>query len=109
MHWFYLTLAILCEVFATTMLKLSNGFSKLWPTVGVTVGYAVSFWAVAFAMKTIPLGTAYAVWSGLGLVLTAIISVYYFGQKIDTIGIISILLILIGVVLMNTLSSMSGH
>lgn len=109
MHWVFLTLAIVCETFGSTMLKLSDGFSKLWPTLGVVAGFGLCFWALALALKTMPLGTAYAVWAGLGLVLTALISVFVFGQKADVMGVVSIALIVLGVVLLNTASSMSGH
>ena len=109
MHWLFLTVAILSEVCGSSMLKLSDGFSKLWPSVGVVVSFSVCFWAFSIALKTMPLGTAYAIWAGIGLVLTALISVVFFGQKPDFIGIVSIGLILLGVVLLNTMSHMSGH
>lgn len=109
LHWLFLGLAIAAEVFGSSMLKLSEGFSKPWPTLGVLVGFGICFWALALALKTIPLGTAYAIWAGLGLVLTALVSVVCFGQKVDVMGIISIGLILLGVIMLNTLSSMSGH
>ncbi|WP_158076053.1 DMT family transporter, partial [Rodentibacter trehalosifermentans] len=64
---------------------------------------------LSLALKTLPLGTAYAIWAGLGLVLTSVVSILFFGQKPDLMGIISIGLILLGVVLLNTVSHMSGH
>ncbi|WP_082890701.1 DMT family transporter [Eikenella longinqua] len=109
MHWVFLAVAILGEVCGSAMLKLSDGFSKLMPSIGVVVSFSVCFWALSMALKTMPLGTAYAIWAGVGLVLTALISVVFFGQKPDVIGIVSIGLILLGVVLLNTVSHMSGH
>lgn len=108
-HWLFLAGAIVSEVFASSMLKLSNGFTKPLPTVGVAVGFVVSFYFLSLTLKTMPLGTAYAVWAGLGLVLTAAVSIVFFGQKPDVMGIVSIGLILLGVVLLNTTSHMSGH
>ncbi|MBN6066611.1 multidrug efflux SMR transporter [Aggregatibacter actinomycetemcomitans] len=109
LHWLFLALAIVSEVFASSMLKLSDGFSKALPTVGVAVGFIVSFYFLSLTLKTLPLGTAYAIWAGLGLVLTSVVSILFFGQKPDLMGIISIGLILLGVVLLNTVSHMSGH
>lgn len=108
-HWLFLAGAILCEVFASSMLKLSDGFSKPLPTVGVAVGFIISFYCLSLALKTLPLGTAYAIWAGVGLVLTSLVSIVFFGQKPDLIGIVSIGLILLGVVMLNTMSHMSGH
>ncbi|OOF45068.1 DMT family transporter [Rodentibacter trehalosifermentans] len=109
LHWLFLALAIVSEVFASSMLKLSDGFSKTLPTVGVAVGFIISFYFLSLVLKTLPLGTAYAIWAGLGLVLTSVVSILFFGQKLDLMGIISIGLILLGVVLLNTVSHMSGH
>lgn len=109
MHWFYLALAIACEVFGSSMLKVSNGFSKLWPSFGVVAGFGLAFYFLSLALKNIPLGTAYAIWAGVGLVLTSIVSMVFFGQKIDTAGAVGIAFILAGVVILNTLSKMGGH
>lgn len=109
MHWLFLALAIVSEVFASSMLKLSEGFTKMLPTVGVAVGFIVSFYFLSLALKTLSLGTAYAIWAGLGLVLTSLVSIFFFGQKPDLMGVISIGIILLGVVMLNTMSHMSGH
>lgn len=109
MHWLFLALAIVSEVFASSMLKLSDGFTKVLPTVGVAVGFIMSFYFLSITLKTMPLGTAYATWAGLGLVLTSLVSIFFFGQKPDLMGVISIGIILIGVVMLNTMSQMSGH
>lgn len=109
MHWLFLALAIVSEVFGSSMLKMSNGFTKLWPTIGMGLGFALSFYALSLALKAIPLGTAYAIWAGVGLVLTCLVSVVFFGQKVDAPGIVGIGLILAGVLVLNTLSRMNGH
>nr|WP_314739015.1 multidrug efflux SMR transporter [uncultured Haemophilus sp.] len=109
LHWLFLALAIVSEVFASSMLKLSDGFTKILPTVGVAVGFIVSFYFLSLALKTMPLGTAYAIWAGLGLVLTSLVSILFFGQKPDFMGVLSIGIILLGVVMLNTMSHMSGH
>ena len=109
LHWLFLALAIVSEVFASSMLKLSDGFTKVLPTIGVAVGFIVSFYFLSLTLKTMPLGTAYAIWTGLGLVLTSVVSILFFGQKPDLMGVISIGIILIGVVMLNTMSHMSGH
>lgn len=81
LHWLFLALAIVSEVFASSMLKLSDGFTKILPTVGVAVGFIVSFYFLSLALKTMPLGTAYAIWAGLGLVLTSLVSILFFWAK----------------------------
>ena len=109
MPWFYLSLAIFNEVFGSSMLKVSSGFSKLWPSLGVAVGFGLSFYFLSLALKAIPLGTAYAIWAGVGLVLTALVSIVFFGQKVDVPGLVGMAFILAGVVIINTLSAMGGH
>lgn len=109
MHWLFLCLAITSEVFGSSMLKVSNGFSKLWPTLGVVAGMALAFYFLSLALKSIPLGTAYAIWAGVGLVLTCAVGIVFFGEKVDVAGIVGIAFILVGVIILNTLSTMSGH
>ncbi|WP_411376731.1 DMT family transporter [Actinobacillus pleuropneumoniae] len=110
MHWsLLLAIAIVSEVFGSTMLKLSQGFTKPLPSIGFVLGFGLAFYLLSLALKSIPLGMAYAIWSGVGLVLTAIVGVVVFGEKVDFWGIASIGLILAGVIMMNTLSKMGGH
>ena len=109
MHWLFLALSIVSEVFGSSMLKISNGFSRFWPSMGVMLGFGLAFYFLALTLKTMPLGTAYAVWAGVGLVLTCLISIVFFGQKADAAGIFGIALILAGVVVLNVFSKMSGH
>lgn len=110
MRWsVLLAIAICSEVFGSTMLKLSQGFSKPLPSIGFVLGFALAFYLLSLALKSIPLGMAYAIWSGVGLVLTAIVGVVVFSEKVDFWGMASIGLILAGVIMMNTLSKMGGH
>ncbi len=77
----YLILAIISEVIATTVLKASDGFSRLYPSIVVVVGYCFSFWALSQVVKVMPLGIAYAIWSGLGIVLVSVAAVFVYQQK----------------------------
>ena len=76
--------AILVEVVATNALKASDGFTRLGPSAVTAAGYAVSFYLLSIALKTIPVGVAYAIWSGIGIVLVTIVAWVLFGQKLDT-------------------------
>ncbi|CDF99554.1 DMT family transporter [Avibacterium paragallinarum] len=109
MAWLWLALAIVSEVFGSTMLKLSEGFSKLLPSAGAVLGFGLAFYFLSLALKTLPLGTAYAVWAGVGLVLTAIVSMLFFGTKADAMGLLGIAFILVGVVILNAFSHMAAH
>ena len=104
MHYVYLGLAIFFEIIGSSFIKVSDGFSKLWPTVVVTVAYLICFYFISLALKTIPLGIAYAIWGGIGIVLTALISVFTFKQPIDFQAIAGIGLIVAGVVIINMFS-----
>ncbi len=104
MPWLYLIFAIWAEVVGTTALKMSDGFTKFWPSVVTTLAYAVAFYLLAQVLKVIPVGIAYAVWSGLGVASVTIIGLVWFGQKIDLYGYIGIGLIVTGVIVLNTLS-----
>lgn len=109
MYWLFLGIAIVAEVFASSMLKVSEGFSRLYPSIGVVIGYVLSFYLLGLALKGIPLSAAYAIWSGIGIVLTAIISVFFFNQKVDVGGLIGISFILIGVIVLSLFSQMARH
>lgn len=108
MNWIYLTLAIGAEIIATTALKMSDGFSRLWPSVVSIAGYAVAFYFLALTLRTIPVGVAYAIWSGVGVVAIALIGLLRFGQALDVAGMIGIGLIVAGVVVLNVFSNTSG-
>ncbi|HAA7986837.1 TPA_asm: QacE family quaternary ammonium compound efflux SMR transporter [Listeria monocytogenes] len=101
MSYLYLALAIVGEIIGSSLLKASEGFSKLFPTIGVIIAFVVSFFFLSLSLKTIPLNTAYSLWSGLGLVLTTIISVLIWKEKLNMTSIAGITLILAGVVILN--------
>ncbi|CAM5197481.1 Small multidrug resistance pump OS=Castellaniella defragrans OX=75697 GN=HNR28_000919 PE=3 SV=1 [Castellaniella defragrans] len=109
MSWTFLAIAIIAEVIATSALKASQGFTRLWPAGVTIVGYAIAFYLLALALKTIPVGIAYAVWSGAGIVAIALIGYLIFGQALDTAGLIGIGLILAGVLVLNVFSKTGGH
>ncbi|TXI45516.1 multidrug efflux SMR transporter [Methylophilus sp.] len=108
-YWLFLFAAIVSEVTATSSLKASAGFSKLLPSVVVVVGYALSFYFLSLVLKAIPIGIAYAVWAGLGIVLLALVGWIVFGQALDTPAMIGIALILAGVIVMNVFSKTVVH
>ncbi|WP_434460254.1 SMR family transporter [Serratia plymuthica] len=105
----YLTMAIVAEVIATTMLKASEGFTRLWPSLVVVVGYAVAFWGLSMVVKTMPLGIVYAIWSGMGIVLVSIAAVFVYQQKLDLPAVIGMVLIISGVLVINLLSKTAAH
>ncbi|TPW32629.1 multidrug efflux SMR transporter [Martelella alba] len=104
-----LAVAIISEVIGSTLLQKSEGFTRLLPTLGVAVFYIIAFFLLSQALKAIPLGVAYAIWAGLGIVLTAAISVVYLRQPLDLAGMIGIAMIVGGVVVMNLFSTTAGH
>ena len=81
--WIYLGVAILSEVIATASLKSTEGFTKLWPSMVVLVGYSAAFYFLSLTLEDIPIGVAYAVWSGVGVATITIVSVVFMDQKID--------------------------
>lgn len=96
-----LAIAIIAEVFGTAMLKMSQGFTQLFPSIGLVIGLGLSFYTLSLALKSIPLGMAYAIWSGVGTALTALIGILIWGDPFNIITILSILIIIGGVVLLN--------
>ncbi|MDI9646634.1 MAG: multidrug efflux SMR transporter [Archaeoglobales archaeon] len=98
MHWIYLVLAILFEVCGTTCMKLSDGFTKILPTICVVIFYGISFTFLGLALKRIELSIAYAIWSGLGTALIAIIGLTVLKETMNTLKLISLLLVIVGVV-----------
>ena len=109
LSWAYLLIAIVAEVIATSALKASAGFSRLWPSAPCVVGYGVAFYCLSLTLRHIPVGVAYAVWSGLGVVLITAVSWVLFGQKLDAAALIGMGLIVAGVVVMNVFSSPVSH
>ncbi len=109
MPYVYLAISIVAEVIATSALKASDGFSKLWPSVIVVVGYGIAFHFLALTLKTIPVGVAYAIWAGAGVTIVAIVGWLLFGQKLDAPAIIGMAMIVAGVVIMQAFSKTTGH
>lgn len=105
----YLMLAIISEVIATTMLKASDGFSRLYPSIVVVIGYCFSFWALSQVVRVMPLGIAYAIWSGLGIVLVSVAAVFLYQQKLDLPAVVGMTLIIAGVLVINLLSKSASH
>ncbi|NBC47314.1 MAG: QacE family quaternary ammonium compound efflux SMR transporter [Gammaproteobacteria bacterium] len=109
MAYLYLVVAIVAEVIATNALKAADGFSRLGPSLLVVFGYGVAFYCLSLVLKTIPVGIAYAIWAGLGIVLVAVVAALVFGQVPDLAGLIGIALIVAGVVIISLFSKMVGH
>lgn len=107
--WIFLSIAIVAEVIATSALKASEGFTKPLPTTLMVVGYGIAFYLLALTLRTIPVGMAYAIWSGAGIVLIAAVGWVLFGQKLDLPAFIGMGLILAGVVVLNVFSKAVAH
>lgn len=108
-HWVFLGVAIVSEVIGTSALKASEGFTRLAPSLVVIVGYAAAFYFLSITLKTIPVGVAYAIWSGVGVALTALIGWIFFGQTLDTPAVIGLSLIVAGVFVLNAFSRAVPH
>lgn len=108
-NWLILFIAIVAEVIATSALKSSEGFTKPMASIVVVLGYIIAFYCLSLTLKTIPVGIAYAVWSGVGIVLITTVAWIVFDQKLDVWGIVGIALIMSGVLILNLLSKSSSH
>lgn len=104
-----LGLAIVAEVIGTSALKASDGFTRLWPSLVVAAGYATAFYFLSLVLRTIPVGIAYAIWSGLGIVLITLVAFVVYRQTIDLPGLIGMGLIVAGVLVINLFSTSAGH
>ncbi len=107
--YLFLGIAIASEVIATTSMKAIDGLNKPLPLVLVIVGYAISFWMLTLVVRTIPVGVAYAVWAGLGIVLVSIAATFIYEQKLDLPAMLGMGLIVAGVVVIQLFSSTTGH
>lgn len=105
--WLFLFVAVVCEISATSSLKPSEGFTKLAPSLLVIFGYGASFYFLSLTLKYIPVGIAYALWSGVGIILTSFIAWVLYGQKLDAWGVIGMSLIICGVIVLNLFSKTS--
>lgn len=108
-NWLFLGVAIVAEVVATSALKSSDGFSRLIPSIIVILGYVLAFYFLSLTLKVIPIGVAYAIWAGLGIVLIALVSWAVYGQKLDLPAIAGMTLIIMGVAVINLFSRTAGH
>ncbi|MCH8465374.1 MAG: QacE family quaternary ammonium compound efflux SMR transporter [Roseinatronobacter sp.] len=109
MHWLYLGVAILFETIGTTALKASDGMTRAGPALVVVMAYALSFWLLALVLRGIPVGVAYAIWSGLGICLIAGIGWMVFGQRLDAPALLGLGLIIAGILVINIFSNSVGH
>jgi len=108
-NWLFLFVAIFAEVIATSSLKASAGFSRLGPSLLAVAGYGVAFYCLSLTLRTIPVGVAYAIWSGVGIVLVTLIAWLIFGQKLDLPAVAGMALIIAGVVVLNLFSKSTVH
>jgi small multidrug resistance pump len=109
MGYWYLVVAILSEVVATSALNASQGFTRLWPSVVTVVGYCLAFYFLSQTLRTVPMGIAYAVWAGAGIVLIALSGAIFFKQLPDLPAVLGMLFIIVGVVLVSAVSRTAGH
>lgn len=109
MPWLYMAGAIFCEIIATSALKSAEGFTRPVPTALVLIGYGVAFYCLSVALKTIPVGIAYAVWSGVGIVAISLIGLFWYRQTIDAAGLAGMALIVAGVIVINLFSKTAQH
>ncbi len=100
--YLFLSISIISELVATSLLKLSDGMTVLLPSLGVAVGYGLAFYLLSLSLKTIPLSLAYAIWSGVGTALTAIIGVVFWGEVLTVLMLVGMVFIIGGVVLLNS-------
>lgn len=107
--WFVLSIAIIAEVIATLALKASDGFTRWLPSLVVVIGYAIAFYGMSISLKSIPVGIAYAVWAGVGIVLVSVFSWLFYQQTLSGIQWLGIVLIVSGVMVLNISSTSQIH
>ena len=108
-HYFYLFLAVTAETVGTSALQASQQFTRFWPSLIVVVAYGLAFYLLGLTLRYMPVGVAYAIWSGLGIVLIAVIGYAVFGQKLDLPALLGMSLILAGIVVINLFSKTATH
>ena len=109
MPYLYLAIAVAFETIGTSAMQASQQFTRLWPSVLVVVGYAISFYFMALTLRLMPVGIVYALWSGLGIILIALIGYAVFGQKLDLPAIAGLGLIIAGIVVIQLFSNATAH
>lgn len=108
-HYLFLFIAIVAETGATSMLKSTEEFTRLWPSVGVIVGYVVAFYFLSLALRVLPVGVAYAIWSSVGIVLVSLVAFLVYKQRLDLPALLGMGLIIAGVVVINLFSKSVSH
>lgn len=109
MNYLFLIIAIISEVVATSALKASNGFTRLLPSLIVVVGYGTAFYLLSLALRSIPVGVAYAIWSGVGIALVTIAAWILFDERVDLPALVGLALIAAGILILNVFSKMTAH
>jgi small multidrug resistance pump len=107
--YYYLAIAICAEVIATASMKAVKGLSTPLPLALVVVGYLTAFWMLTLVVRTIPVGIAYAIWAGLGIVMVSIAALFIYGQRLDLPAVLGMGLIVAGVVVIQLFSQTAGH
>ncbi|GFE48271.1 multidrug transporter [Roseobacter cerasinus] len=108
-HYLFLIAAVVAETIGTTALQASAQFTRLWPSLLVVLAYAISFYLLSFALKAMPVGVVYAIWSGLGIVLIACIGFILFGQKLDLPAVLGLAMIIGGIAVIHLFSATTTH
>ncbi|MEO3478198.1 SMR family transporter [Phaeobacter sp. CAU 1743] len=108
-HYAYLIIAVAAETIGTTALQASQQFSRLLPSLIVLVAYGFSFYMLGLTLRVMPVGIVYAIWSGLGIVMIAVIGLVVFGQKLDLPAVLGMAMILAGILVIHLFSGSSGH
>lgn len=109
MAWFYLAIAIVAEVIGTAALKASDGFNNSISSTVCIVGYGIAFYLLSIVVKTVPIGVAYAIWAGAGIVLIAAVGAFQFKQIPDLPAVLGMVLIIAGVLVINLFSKTVSH
>ena len=107
--YYYLAIAICAEVIATVSMKAVKGFSTPLPLLLVIVGYGIAFWMLTLVVRSVPVGVAYAVWAGMGIVIVSVAALFIYGQKLDVPAMLGMALIVLGDVVIQLVSKPAGH
>lgn len=109
LHYIYLFVAVAAETIGTTALQASQQFTRFWPSVLVVAGYGLAFYFMSLTLRAMPVGIVYAIWSGLGIVLIAVIGLMVFGQRLDWPAVLGMGMILAGILVIHLFSGSTGH
>lgn len=109
MHWLYLGIAIIAEIAATSALKSADGFTRLWPSLLVISGYMIAFYFLSLTLRSIPLGITYAIWSGVGIALLAVIGWWFYQETLDLAAFAGIGFIILGILILLLFSNVEIH